>query len=92
MTRRAFLLVRIIRGARWASWGSALQKTNVQFWTTYFQFYKILHVDFGFDYFSHNKLDEPDLNLVSILDFYYFRSRKSMLQASLEYDENDVPK
>ena len=54
------------------------------------QFYKILHVDFGFDYFSHNKLDEPDLNLVSILDFYHFRGLQSNGQASLRYGENRV--
>ena len=58
----------------------AHEKTNVQFWTTKCQFYKILHVDFGFDYFSHNKLDEPDLNLVSILDFYHFRGLQSNVQ------------
>ena len=53
-------------------------------------FYKILHIDFCFDYFSHNKLDEPDLNLVSILDFYHFRSLQSMRLASLRCGENRV--
>ncbi len=62
----------------------------MQLRTTKFQFCKILHVDFGFDYFSHNKLDEPDLNLVSILDFYHFRGLKSNDQASLRYGENRV--
>ena len=60
------------------------------FWTTKSQFYKILHVDFGFDYFSHNKIDEPDLNLVSIFDFYHFRGLKSNAQASLRYGEHYV--
>ena len=59
-------------------------------WITECQIYKILHVDFGFDYFSHNKLDEPDLNLVSILDFYHFRGLQSNGQASLRYGENRV--
>ena len=54
------------------------------------QFYKILHIDFGFDYFSHNKLDEPDLNLVAILDFYHFKGLQSNVQASLRYGENYV--
>ena len=55
-----------------------------------FQVYKIIHVDFDFDYFAHNKLDEPYLNLVSILDFYHFRSLKSNGQASLRYGENRI--
>ena len=50
----------------------------------------MLHVDFGFDYFSYNKLDEPDLNLVSILNFYHFRCLKSLAQASLRCCENHV--
>ena len=54
------------------------------------QFYKILHVDFGFEYFSHQQFDEPDLNLVSILDFYHFRGLQSNVQASLTYGENYV--
>ena len=47
-------------------------------------------VDFGFDYFSHNKLDEPDLNPVSNLDFYHFRRLQSMRLASLRCGENCV--
>ena len=50
------------------------------------------YIDFGFEYFSHQQFDEPDLNLVSILDFYHFRGLKNMLQASLECDKNYVPK
>ncbi len=53
-------------------------------------FCKILHIDFGFDYFSHNKFDAPDLNLVSILDFYHFRGLKSSGQASLRCGKNHV--
>ena len=62
----------------------------MQFWNTKCQFYKTLHVDVGFDYFPHNKLDEPDLNLVSILDFYHVRSLKNIGQASLRCGENYV--
>ena len=43
-----------------------------------------------FDYFSHNKLDAPDLNLVSNLDFYHFRNLKCNGQASLRYGENCI--
>ena len=59
-------------------------------WITTCQFYKIPHIDFGFAYFSHNKLDEPDLNLVSIFDFYHFKSLKSIRQSSLRCGENYV--
>ena len=53
---------------------------------------QILHVDFGFDYFPHNKLDEPDLNLVFILDFYLFRGLQSNVQASLRYGKHYIKK
>ncbi len=33
--------------------------------------------------FCNNKLDEPDLNLVSIFDLYHFRDLQSNVQASL---------
>jgi len=38
------------------------------------QFYKIIHIDFEFQYFSYQQFDDPDQNLVFILDLYHFRS------------------
>jgi|AACY02.5.fsa_nt_gi hypothetical protein len=64
MTRRAYKLVRVIRGA-----GGATKNTFKRFWITKLQFYKIIHIDFGFEYFSHQQFDEPDQNLVFIFGF-----------------------
>ena len=70
--------------------GRHIKRQMCKFGPQNLNFIKFLHIDFGFDYFSHNKLDEPDLNLVSILDFYYFRGLQSMRQASLRCGENRV--
>ena len=96
MIRRAYKLVRVIPTEHMENAGNAIQhrETDTTISDEKGECFAPLSAGYAechrFEYFSHQQFDEPDLNLVSILNFYHYRSQKSNGQASLRYGENHV--